>query len=402
MEMERGERGTFTGRGCYENGHLAASVGLSLGCPVLSNDTPAVPMNDFRAQIARRRAELQAAIDRVLDSGWFILGPEVEAFEREYAAFVGVPHAVGVANGMDAITLALEALGVGPGHEVITTPNSAFATALAVVRAGATPVFVDVDPDTCALDPARVAAAVTPRTRALLPVHIYGHPFDMEALAGRGIPVVGDAAQAQGAQLRGRDVATYGAVTATSFYPTKNLGALGDGGLVATGDAALAARVRQARDYGQAGKYQHVTLGLNSRLDELQAAILRVKLRHLPQEIARRQAIAERYTRALGELPLTLPRAPAFGASVWHLFTVRTPRRDQLQAFLKAEGITTLVHYPLTIPLQPALAHLGHRPGSFPVAERVAAEILSLPIDPVLDDARIDRVAEAIRRFFQA
>jgi dTDP-3-amino-3,4,6-trideoxy-alpha-D-glucose transaminase len=361
-----------------------------------------VPMNDFPAQIARRRVELQAAFDRVLDSGWFILGPEVEAFEREYAAFVGAPHAVGVGHGMDAITLALQALGVGRGDEVITTPNSAFATTLAVVRAGATPVFVDLDPDTCALDPARVAAAITPRTRALLPVHIYGHPFDIEALASLGLPVVGDAAQAQGARLRGRDVAAYGAATATSFYPTKNLGCLGDGGLVTTADADLAARVRQGRDYGQAARYQHVALGLNSRLDELQAATLRVKLRHLPAENARRRAIADRYQQALSDLPLVLPRAPAFGESVWHLYTVRTPRRNELQAFLKAEGVTTLVHYPTIIPLQPALAELGlrHHPGDFPVAERCAAEILSLPIDPVLDDDRIDRVIAAVRRFF--
>jgi dTDP-3-amino-3,4,6-trideoxy-alpha-D-glucose transaminase len=364
-------------------------------------------MNDFHAQIARRRAELQAAIDRVLDSGWFILGPEVEAFEREYAEFVGVPHAVGVANGMDAITLALEALGVGQGQgdqadEVITTPLSAFATALAVVRAGATPVFVDIDPETCALDPARVAAALTPRTRALLPVHLYGHPFDVEALTPLGLPVVGDAAQAHGAQLRGRDVASYGAAAATSFYPTKNLGCLGDGGLVATGDGELATRVRRARDYGQGGKYQHLTLGMNSRLDELQAAILRVKLRHLPAETARRRAIAARYGEALAGLPLVLPRAPRFGESVWHLYTVRTPRRDALQAFLKAQGVTALVHYPGIMPLQPALAHLGHRPGAFPQAERCAAETLSLPIDPALDDARIDAVADAVRRFFAA
>jgi dTDP-4-amino-4,6-dideoxygalactose transaminase len=363
-----------------------------------------VPMNDFPAQIARRRAELQAAFDRVLDSGWFILGPEVEAFEREYAAFVGVPHAVGVGNGMDAITLALQALGVGQGHEVITTPNSAFATTLAVVRAGATPVFVDLDPDTCALDPARVAAAVTSRTRALLPVHIYGHPFDVEALAALGLPIVGDAAQAQGARLRGRDVAGHGAAAATSFYPTKNLGCLGDGGMVTTTDGALAGRVRQGRDYGQAARYQHVALGLNSRLDELQAATLRVKLRHLPAENARRRAIAARYQQGLSDLPLVLPRAPEFGESVWHLYTVRTPRRNDLQAFLKGQGVTALVHYPVIIPLQPALAQLGlkHRPGDFPVAERCANEILSLPIDPVLDDPRIDRVIDAIRRFFGA
>jgi len=357
-------------------------------------------MNDFRAQIARRRGEIQEAIDRVLDSGWFILGPEVEAFERELAAFVGAPHAVGVGNGMDAITLALEALGVGPGHEVITTPNSAFATALAVVRAGATPVFVDVDAETCALDPSRVAAALTPRTKAILPVHIYGHPFDMDAVASFGVPVVGDAAQAHGARLRGRDVAGFGAATAYSFYPTKNLGALGDGGAVVTADGALAQDVRRRRDYGQAERYRHVALGINSRLDELQAAILRVKLRHLADDNGRRRAIAARYHQHLAGLPLLLPRAPADGESVWHLYTVRTPRRDELQAFLRAEGVTTLVHYPIIIPQQPALAHLGYRPGQLPVAERCAAELLSLPTDPALEDGRIDAVAQVVRRFF--
>ena len=370
----------------------------------VAGQTRPVPMNDLRAQIDWRRGEIQAAIDRVLDSGWFILGPEVEAFEREYAAFVGVTHAVAVGNGMDAISLALEALGVGerPDDEVITTPNSAFATALAVIRAGARPVFVDLDPATCALDPARVAAAITPRTRALLPVHIYGHPFDLDTLSALGLPVVGDAAQAQGARLRGRDVASYGAATATSFYPTKNLGALGDGGLLATSDGALAERVRTARDYGQAGKYRHVSLGMNSRLDELQAAILRVKLRYLSEDNARRRAIAARYTERLSGLPLTLPAAPAHGESVWHLYTVRTGQRDALRAHLSEHGVTALVHYPVIIPLQPALAHLGNRPGDFPVADRCAAELLSLPTDPALPDASIDVVADAVRRFFGA
>jgi dTDP-3-amino-3,4,6-trideoxy-alpha-D-glucose transaminase len=362
-----------------------------------------VPMNDFRAQLAERRGELQAAIDRVLDAGRFILGPEVEAFERELAAFVGVRHAVGVGNGTDALTLALEALGVGPADEVITTPNSAFATALAVVRAGATPVFADIDATTGALDPARVAAAVTPRTRAILPVHIYGHPFDVEAL-GRlglpGLPILGDAAHAHGARLRGRDVATYGAAAAFSFYPTKNLGCLGDGGMVVTDDAGLAERVRRGRDYGQERRYHHVARGLNSRLDELQAAILRVKLRHLAGDNARRTAIARRYHERLAHLPLELPVAPAHGESVWHLYTVRTPQRDRLRGFLGDQGITALVHYPVPIPLQPALAHLGHRPGAFPVAERWAREVLSLPIDPALDDAAIDNVADAVGRFF--
>jgi dTDP-4-amino-4,6-dideoxygalactose transaminase len=233
-------------------------------------------------------------------------------------------------------------------------------------------------------------------------VHIYGHPFDVDTLSALGLPVVGDAAQAQGARLRGRDVASYGAATATSFYPTKNLGCLGDGGLLATSDGALAERVRTARDYGQAGKYRHVSLGMNSRLDELQAAILRVKLRYLSEDNTRRRAIAARYTERLSGLPLTLPVAPAHGESVWHLYTVRTRQRDALKAHLSDRGVTALVHYPVIIPLQPALSHLGHRPGDFPVADRCAAELLSLPMDPVLPDASIDAVVDAVRRFFDA
>ena len=360
---------------------------------------PAVPMNDFRAQIARRRAELQAAIDRVLDSGWFILGPEVEAFEREYAAFLGVPHAVGVANGMDAITLALEALGVGPGHEVITTPNSAFATALAVVRAGATPVFVRsriprparwTRPGWRRPSPrargrcCRCTSTATPSTWKRWPAWACRWWATPPRPTARSCAAAMSPATAP--------------PPPPAFTPPRTWVAWATAGWSATGDAGLAAHVRQARDYGQAGKYQHVTLGLNSRLDELQAAILRVKLGHLPEESARRRAIAARYAERLAKLPLVLPRAPAFGESVWHLYTVRTPRRDALQAFLKTQGVTALVHYPIIIPLQPALSHLGHRPGAFPVAERCAAEILSLPIDPALDDARVDAVADAVRR----
>jgi dTDP-4-amino-4,6-dideoxygalactose transaminase len=357
-------------------------------------------MNDFKAQVAAQRQALEAAIARVLSSGWFILGPEVEAFEREFAAFVGVPHAVGVGNGMDALSLALEAVGVQPGDEVITTPNSAFASTLAILRIGARPVFVDLDDRSGALDVSRVADAVTPRTRAILPVHIYGQAVDMTALESFGITVVGDAAQAHGARLHGRDVGSYGAATGYSFYPTKNLGCLGDGGAVVCSDPAIAEQVRRARNYGQADRYQHTHLGLNSRLDELQAAILRVRLPLLPELNRRRGAIAQRYHEELSGLPLALPVSLPHGEPVWHLYPVRTPRRDPLMAFLRQRGIVTLIHYPTTIPLQPAMARFGFQSGQFPIAERWASELVSLPIGPELGDAQIDAVIAAVRAFF--
>jgi len=364
-----------------------------------------ISMNDFRRHVAGMREELDAAIARVLGSGWFILGGEVEAFEKELAAFLGVAHVIGVGNGMDAIELALAAAGIGEGDEVITTPNSAFASTLAILKLGAVPKFVDLDERTYGLDLDRVAAAIGPRTRALLPVHIYGQALDLDRLRAlaeeRGLVLVNDAAQAHGARWRGRDIAGFGAATAYSFYPTKNLGCFGDGGAVATDDAALAARVRCGRDYGQERRYLHVDpRGLNSRLDELQAAILRVKLRHLPAHNARRAAIAEHYRQALAGLPLVLPAIAEGATSVHHLFVVRTPRRDALMQFLRERQIASLVHYPVIIPLQPAMSRFGHRPGDFPVAERCAQEFLSLPIHPELTDSEADAVVTGVRAFF--
>jgi dTDP-4-amino-4,6-dideoxygalactose transaminase len=357
-------------------------------------------MNDFVRQVATMRGELEAAFARVLDSGWLILGKEVEAFEREMAAFLGVPHAIGVGNGMDAIELALRALGIGPGDEVITTPNSAFATALAIVRAGATPVFADIEDVTYAIDPTRVEALITPRTKAIIPVHIYGQAADLDALVPicerHGLHLIGDAAQAHGARLHGRDVATFGAATCLSFYPTKNLGAFGDGGMVVTSSAELADKIRRLRNYGQTVRYIHGELGLNSRLDEMQAALLRVKLRYLPAHNARRRAIAMRYREQLAGLPLVLPVERAGCESVWHLFVIRTPARDALSAFLKERGIATLIHYPKILPRQPALEISG----AWPVAERCADEYLSLPIFPELTDDEVDSICAAIREHF--
>jgi dTDP-4-amino-4,6-dideoxygalactose transaminase len=358
-------------------------------------------MNDFVRQVATMRRELDEAFARVLDSGWFILGKEVDAFERQMAAHAGVAHAIGVGNGMDAIELALRGCGVGPGAEVITTTNSAFATALAIVRTGATPVFADIEPDTYAIDPAKVEALITPRARAIVPVHIYGQAADLGALSAiaerHGLALIGDAAQAHGATYDGRDVATYGRASCYSFYPTKNLGAFGDGGMVVTNDAALAERLRRLRNYGQTNRYEHAELGLNSRLDELQAALLAVKLRYLPAHTARRRGIAARYRELFAGLPLQLP-VDKHGEPVWHLFVVRTPQRDALAAFLRERGITTHVHYPIILPKQPALALAG----SWPIAEQCAHEYLSLPIFPELTDVEIDTICDAVRAFFEA
>jgi dTDP-4-amino-4,6-dideoxygalactose transaminase len=360
-------------------------------------------MNDFKRHAARFGPELASAMQRVLDSGWYILGKEVEAFEREFAAYVGAPHAIGVGNGMDALQLALMAWDIGPGHEVITTPNSAFATALAIVRAGATPVFVDISERDYALDPAKVAAAITSRTRAIMPVHIYGRAADLTELSeladAHGLALINDACQAHGAGHRGRDIASYGQASAYSFYPTKNLGALGDGGMIVCADAERAARLRSLRDYGQQRRYHHAEPGLNSRLDELQAAILRAKLAHLPAQTERRRAIAHRYSTGLAGIGLILPDDDQ--EAVWHLYVVRTRQRDALSNFLRERGVQSLVHYPVIIPEQPALRRPYTR-GSLPVAERCAAEFLSLPIDPELTDSEVDSVCGAVRAFFES
>jgi dTDP-4-amino-4,6-dideoxygalactose transaminase len=364
----------------------------------------AVPFIDFKAHVAALRAELDEAVARVLDSGWFILGPEGEAFERELAAALGAREAVAVANGTDALALALRALGVGPGDEVVTTSISAAFTGLAVRMAGARPVFADVDPRTLTLDPESVAGALTPRTRAIVPVHLYGHPADMDPILTlareRGLAVLEDACQAHGALYRGRPVGTLageGGVGALSFYPTKNLGGLGDGGAVLVNDPDLAARLRQLRNGGQSDRYRHEVAGVNSRLDELQAALLRVGLRHLPAWTERRRALAAFYARELEGAGVEVLREQRYARAVFHLFVVRHPRRDALVAALAERGVGTLIHYPIPLHLQPAFASLGGRPGDRPVAETASAEILSLPLYPELTDEQARRVVEAVR-----
>ena len=350
-----------------------------------------VPFNTLQPAHELRAAEIQVAVDRVLKSGWFILGPELEAFEARFASYLGVGHAVGVASGTDAIELALRASGVGPGDEVITVSHTAVATVCAVERAGARPVLVDIDPGTFTIDPRHVEAAITPRTAAILPVHLYGRPADMTALQDvaqrHKLLLVEDCAQAHGAMHRGRKVGTIGDLAAFSFYPTKNLGAYGDGGAVVTNDAALAGRLRRLRNYGQAERHHHVEAGINSRLDEMQAAILSVKLAHLDADNEMRRGLAAAYGESTHGL--TLPDEDARDRHVYHLYVVRHPRRDAMRAWLEARGVGTAVHYPKAVHQQPAYAHLAAGL-SLPETERVVQEILSLPmyVGLTVDDVR--------------
>ena len=363
--------------------------------------TTAVPFTDFRAHVRAIRGELDAALARVLESGWFILGPEGEALEKELAAAFSAAHCLGVGNGTDALQLALEAMGVGPGDEVVTSPLSAAFTGLAILRAGARPVFADVDEATLTLSPAAAERALTPRTRVLLPVHLYGHPAEMDGLLDlarrKDLLMLEDACQAHGAQHRGRTVGTLSDAGTLSFYPTKNLGALGDGGAVLLAAAEHAARLRQLRNGGQSDRYHHELVGTNSRLDEMQAALLRVGLRHLPEWTERRRRLAALYTEALAGTALVLPREQPWARAVWHLYVVRHPRRDALRAALEKRGVGTLIHYPVALHVQRAFASLGGRPGDFPVTEKACGEILSLPLYPEMSDAQAHRVADAVR-----
>ncbi|MBI2218050.1 MAG: DegT/DnrJ/EryC1/StrS family aminotransferase [Candidatus Rokubacteria bacterium] len=358
-----------------------------------------IPFVDLARQHAALKPALMQSLERVLDSSRFILGEQGAALERELAAVMGVRHGIGVASGTDALRLALAALRVGPGDEVITPAFSFVASTTTIVMTGATPVFVDVDPATYALDPAAVERAITPRTRAVVPVHLYGHPAPMDAIVdlarARGIAVVEDAAQAIGASYAGRPVGSWGDVACLSFYPTKNLGACGDGGMVVTDRDDLAERVRRLRHHGDAGRYRHAELGWCSRLDEMQAALLHVKLAHLGAWTDRRRAIAGVYAARLGGLPLGLAveRAPA--RHVYHLYTVRHPQRDALQTMLADLGIGTAVHYPIPVPAQPLFGIDGER--RWPEAWRAAREVLSLPCFAELTDGEVERVAAAVR-----
>lgn len=363
-----------------------------------------VPFLDLRRIQGAHAPALRDAFERVLASGWYILGKEVEAFEREYAAYCEAAHCVGVANGLDALVLSLRALGVGPGDEVIVPSNTYIATWLAVTHVGATVVPVEPDPTTANIDAARIEAALTPRTRAILPVHLYGRSADMGAIMAmarsRGLRVVEDAAQAHGALHAGRRLGAHGDLVAWSFYPGKNLGALGDGGAVTTDDAALTERLRMLRNYGSRKKYHNDEIGVNSRLDELQAAFLRARLPYLDTENAQRQRLAQRYRAGLDGLAdrgLVLPGAAPEGEHVWHLFVVRHPERDRLAAALATRGIGTLIHYPIAPHRQPAYAGLGWAPGSFPLSEAMHREVLSLPMGQTMSLQDADQVIAAVR-----
>jgi dTDP-4-amino-4,6-dideoxygalactose transaminase len=363
-----------------------------------------VRFGDLAREYAEIQPEIDAAIGRVLRRGWFVLGEELEAFEAAFAGYAGAAHCVGCASGTDAIALALLACEVGPGDEVITVAHTAVPTATAISMVGARPVFVDIHAHTCLMDVARVEDAITSRTRAILPVHLYGQCVDMDPLLeiGRrhGIPVVEDCAQAHGAAYRGRRAGSMGLLGTFSFYPSKNLGCYGDGGAVVTSDAALATRLRMLRNYGQRQRYYHEIKGMNSRLDELQAAILGAKLPHLESWNARRQGLAAYYSHRLGALPLRTPACAEGNEHVYHLYVIQCQERAALQEHLAAQGIQTLVHYPVPIHLQEAYADLGYRPGALPVTERVAASIVSLPIYPQLQEEEAAAVIAAMREFY--
>jgi dTDP-4-amino-4,6-dideoxygalactose transaminase len=364
-----------------------------------------IPFLNFSPVHTAIRTEMQQAFERVYDRGWFVLGEEVEAFERAYAAFNQTGFCVGLSNGLDALHLALRALDIGPGDEVIVPSNTYIATVLAVSYVGATPIFVEPDPHTYNLDPARLEAAVTANTRAVMPVHLYGQACEMEAIMAlaqkHGLFVVEDNAQAQGAAYRGILTGAWGDANGTSFYPGKNLGALGDAGALTTAREDIARKVRVLRNYGSQKKYFNEVIGYNMRLDELQAALLQVKLKYLDSWTLQRQQIAAWYDETLqGIGDLVLPVTAPGATHVYHLYVVRTQRRDALQAHLTEKGIGTLIHYPIPPHLQEAYAPLGHKKGDFPIAERIAETCLSLPLWPGMTEQDVWQVGQAISKFF--
>ncbi len=360
----------------------------------------AIPGWDYRAEYEAERDDVLAAVDQVLRSGRLILGPSVAAFEREFSAYCGAHHGVGVNSGTDALTLALRALDLRPGDEVITTSNTAIPTVSAIVSAGGTPRFVDIDPDTYLMDVSVLDAAITARTRCIIPVHLFGQCVDMDvvtAVAARhGITVLEDCAQSAGADCQGRRAGSLSPVAAFSFYPTKILGAFGDAGMIVTSDDALAARLRRLRMYGTDGRYYAEEHGYNSRLDELHAEILRRKLRRIDAYLERRRALARRYDAALHASGLRLPRTRPGNRHAYHLYVVRHPARDRIVTALAEHGMTVGIHYPWPIHLMRAYASLGYPAGSLPVTEQAAREIFSLPLYPSLTTAEQDRVCEAL------
>ena len=362
-----------------------------------------IPLVDLKAQHRTIRDEIDAAMARVIEQTSFIMGPDVQTFEAEFAAFCGAEQCVGVSSGTAALELALRASGVGPGHEVITVAHTFIATAEAISAVGATPVFVDIDPRIYTMDPDALPAAITPATRAVIPVHLYGQPANMSRIVATAkandLLVIEDAAQAHGATWRGRRAGTLGDAACFSFYPGKNLGAYGDAGAVVTDDEALADQVRLLRNHGRKEKYLHEQRGFGERLDTLQAAILSAKLAHLDEWTAARRRLAARYSDLLRDEELILPAVHPDADPAWHLYVIRTPRRDEMLAWLREAGIGAGVHYPIPLHLQPAYADLGYRRGQLPVTERVADTCLSLPLYPEMSDAQQERVVAAVKAF---
>ncbi len=365
-----------------------------------ADSRPGVPFLDLRAQFAQVGAEIGRALAEVSESACYVLGPQVAAFERAFADYLGAKHCVGVNSGTSALHLALLCAGVGPGDEVVTVPMTFIATSWAVSYAGATPVYVDVDPVTYTMDVSRVEKAITPRTKAILPVHLYGQPADlgplMELSRRHGIPLIEDAAQAHGARYRGRAAGTFGQSGCFSFYPGKNLGAYGEGGAVVTDDDAIAARLRSLRDHAQSQRYHHDEIGFNYRMDAFQGAVLGIKLRHLERWTEARRRLAGRYSALLQDLPVETPEEAPGRRHVWHLYVVLARARDRLRKALEERGIQTGLHYPIPLHLQRAYAHLGYARGDFPVAERVGAECLTLPLFPEMTIQQQDAVVEAL------
>ncbi len=361
----------------------------------LPDTAEAIPLVDIPAQLARIGAEVRQTVLAVVDSGEFILGPKVASFEQSFASYLGVGHCVGVNSGTSALHLALRCAGVGPGDEVITTAMTFVSTAWAISYLGATPVFVDVDPVTYTIDVEQVQRRISPRTRAIVAVHLYGQPAAMEPLLELGrrldLPVIEDAAQAHGALYQGKKAGSLGWCGCFSFYPGKNLGACGEAGAVVTNDVRIAARLRSLRDHGQTTRHVHDEIGYNYRMDALQAAVLEVKLRYLDEWVRLRRALAGRYSALLADLPLAIPVEAPDRQHAWHLYVVLLSRRDEMRRDLESLSIHTGLHYPVPVPLQPAYRHLGHEPGAFPVAERIARECLSLPISP--NSHQSDRIA---------
>lgn len=360
-----------------------------------------VPFLDPSAAYRELEAEISAAVRRVLDSGQYVLGSEVERFEEEWARYCKANDAVGVGNGYDALVLALMALEIGPGDEVIVPSNTFIATWLAVSAVGAIPVPVEPRMDTANLDPTGIAPAITARTRAIIPVHLYGQPADLDPICAisrqHGLAIIEDAAQAHGARYKGQRIGAHGDIACWSFYPGKNLGALGDGGAVTTNRTDLADRIRMLRNYGSPAKYVHELRGVNSRLDPLQAAVLRIKLSRLDEWTARRRQVAMAYNRSLGDCKISLPHVSQSAEPVWHLYVVRTSERDQLCQTLADHGIDALIHYPTPPHMQGAYARVGFPPDAFPVARRLSDQVLSLPMGPHLSAEQVDRVIDAVK-----